>query len=331
MSPEQLRGEETDARSDAYSLGCVLYACLAGASPFHRDTPAATITAQLHDPPPSVSQTPGVPKQFDAVIKRALAKRPRDRYASAGALGTAALAAVQGRGSRSWRSAGRTRQPNEGSNVTLRPVPTPPADQQPTRVGEPTNATVVRDDVETRVGRTAVMPPPPDATQVAPRPRLENAKRSVRKRPYLLVATALVVAALVAGVIALAGGGRSQPSGPLTGSEITAAVDRFATDYSRHDVSALARLLSPDVTRVDPSSDQHGRAAVLHEYETQFKAKPVPIKYAVSHLSVITGWAGRAQADYTLTLTGGTTASGHVVFGVRRNGDRVQVELISTE
>lgn len=331
ISPEQLRGEATGPRSDVYSLGCLLYSCLVGSPPFHRDTPAATITAQLHDPPPSVSRGPGVPKQFDAVIRRALAKRPRDRYATAGALGTAALAAVQGRGSWTRRSRGRSQQTSEGPNMSLRPVPRPPADQQPTRVGEPTNATIVRDDAETRVGRTAVMPPAPDATQVAPRPRLDDARRSLRRRPYVLVAAGVVVAALVVGVIALTRAGGSSSPGPLTGPEITAAVNRFATDYSRHDVGALARLLSPDVTRVDPSSDQHGRAAVLREYQAQFKAKPVPIKYTVSDLTVITGWAGRAQADYKLTLSGGSTASGHVVFGVRRNGDRVQVELISTE
>ena len=77
MSPEQLRGEPVDARSDVYSLGCLLYACLAGSAPFHRDTAAATITAHLHEEPPSISDVPGVPKAFDAVISRALAKRPQ--------------------------------------------------------------------------------------------------------------------------------------------------------------------------------------------------------------------------------------------------------------
>src|SRR6185436_12612905 len=96
MSPEHLRAEPTDARSDVYALGCVLYTALAGRPPFRRQTVPATITAHLHEPPPRPSETPGVPLAFDAVVARALAKDPADRYASAGDLGRAALAAATG-------------------------------------------------------------------------------------------------------------------------------------------------------------------------------------------------------------------------------------------
>jgi hypothetical protein len=329
MSPEQLRGETTGPPSDIYSLGCLLYACLTGSAPFHRDSTAATITAHLHEEPPSVSDVQGVPKQFDDVIARALAKRPKDRYASAGQLGTAALAAVQGRAARPWRLTRRSRWPTDtGAGVELRPVPLRP-------LADATSATVVRDDAQTNLARTAVMPAAEGATRVAPRGASESELGSTRRRrPYAVVGVlgaALAGAALVVGVIELTSDSGSKPAGPLARREITAAVHRFATDYSNHNVRSLGRLLAPDVARIDPSSAQHGRAAVLKEYKAQFTTKPVPTKYVLSHLTVTPGWAGRAQAQYTLTFSGGDTAAGHVVFGLQRDGSSIQVALISTE
>ncbi|HEV2786714.1 MAG TPA: serine/threonine-protein kinase, partial [Solirubrobacteraceae bacterium] len=85
-APEQLQGGPVDARSDVYSLGCVLYAALTGAPPFARGTVPATLLAHLHDPPPRPSEA-GAPAPFDRVVARALAKDPADRYPSAGDLG----------------------------------------------------------------------------------------------------------------------------------------------------------------------------------------------------------------------------------------------------
>jgi serine/threonine-protein kinase len=89
-SPEQLSGGRTDARSDVYALGCVLYAALAGEPPFARETVPAAIHAQLYDP------TPKLGTAMDRVLARALAKDPADRYPSAGDLGRAALATARG-------------------------------------------------------------------------------------------------------------------------------------------------------------------------------------------------------------------------------------------
>ena len=96
MSPEHLRGEPCDARSDVYALGCVLFAALTGAPPFRRDTVPQTMSAHLHEPPPRPSDRAPVPAAFDRVVERALAKRPEDRYPSAGDLGRAVMAAAAG-------------------------------------------------------------------------------------------------------------------------------------------------------------------------------------------------------------------------------------------
>jgi hypothetical protein len=97
VAPEQIRGERIDARADVYALGCVLFHALTGQAPYLRETDEATLWSHLHDPPPPASMlTPGVPEAFDAVIDRALAKDPDERFPSAGDLGRAALAAASG-------------------------------------------------------------------------------------------------------------------------------------------------------------------------------------------------------------------------------------------
>jgi predicted Ser/Thr protein kinase len=95
-SPEQIEGRPVDGRSDVYSLGCVLFHCLAGRPPYVRDTELAVLHAQLHDPLPRLADArPGLPTVLDAVLAKATAKDPDDRYATAGEL-TAALGAAVG-------------------------------------------------------------------------------------------------------------------------------------------------------------------------------------------------------------------------------------------
>ena len=94
VAPEQIRGGAVDARADVYSLGAVLFHALTGEAPFAGRNHEAILWAHLTEPPPGLP--PGVPRAFDPVIARAMAKRPEDRYPSAGDLGRAAVAAAAG-------------------------------------------------------------------------------------------------------------------------------------------------------------------------------------------------------------------------------------------
>ena len=84
-APEQIRGQQVDARTDEYALACVAFALLAGMPPFHRDDAMAVMYAQMSAPPPQLtSLRRGLPPAVDDVMRRALAKAPEDRYASCG-------------------------------------------------------------------------------------------------------------------------------------------------------------------------------------------------------------------------------------------------------
>src|ERR671933_658888 len=91
MSPEQAAAErELDARTDIYSLGCVLYEMLSGEPPFTGPTAQAVIAKRLAGEAPSVRRVrPSVPEAVDRAIGRALALVPADRYATAAEFGQA--------------------------------------------------------------------------------------------------------------------------------------------------------------------------------------------------------------------------------------------------
>ena len=95
MAPEQYEDGQPDARADVYALGCVLFECLTGRMPFVRDSAPALMCAHLSETPPAVgSVVTGVPDRVDPVIRRAMAKRPEDRYPTAGELARELTAAT---------------------------------------------------------------------------------------------------------------------------------------------------------------------------------------------------------------------------------------------
>jgi streptogramin lyase/tRNA A-37 threonylcarbamoyl transferase component Bud32 len=89
-APEQFEGKPLDARTDVYSLGCVLFECLTGSAPFPKEQDVARMHAHLHEAPPKVtSLRPDVTPAVDVVAAKAMAKRPEHRYARAGDLAVA--------------------------------------------------------------------------------------------------------------------------------------------------------------------------------------------------------------------------------------------------
>jgi serine/threonine-protein kinase len=87
MSPEQLSGAELDPRSDLYAAGVVLFECVTGRVPFEADTPWTLIVKHLEEEPPNPRDLNGdVPEALGAVILKAMAKKPADRYATAAQL-----------------------------------------------------------------------------------------------------------------------------------------------------------------------------------------------------------------------------------------------------
>ncbi len=81
MSPEQTRGEEVDARSDIFSLGAVLYEMLTGKHAFPGEYEQSTLYAIMNEePPPVTSLRSGIPMELERIVKKALAKKPSERY-----------------------------------------------------------------------------------------------------------------------------------------------------------------------------------------------------------------------------------------------------------
>ncbi|MDJ0764423.1 MAG: protein kinase [Myxococcota bacterium] len=139
MSPEQIRGEKVDHRSDIYSLGVILYQVLTGQLPFTADTPMGVLSKHLVDTPPKfrdTDQTLVIPDAVEAVVMAALAKKPEDRPQTMAAFAQQLSNAAQGAPSESKAD----KQPIAATMVTATPGQSgstqagPPASLPPTQV-----------------------------------------------------------------------------------------------------------------------------------------------------------------------------------------------------
>jgi serine/threonine-protein kinase len=130
MSPEQASGErEIDGRTDIFALGCVLYELLAGEAPFHGPTPQATLMRRFTGPPRPLRPVIDVPEVVETAIVRALARDPKDRFATAAEFAealagrggpAAAAASPQSAGRRALEAAKRAQAAEGPAEVTAK-------------------------------------------------------------------------------------------------------------------------------------------------------------------------------------------------------------------
>lgn len=268
VAPEALRDDGVDGRADVYALGCVLHRMLTGRVPFDRESDAATITAHLHDDPPRASATTGVADAFDAVLARALAKDPAQRYPSAGTLAHDARAALDG----AAPSAPAPPAPARASDA-LRSVGTSRAD---------TAATATAAD------RTRVMPEREPPAPVPPGPPAAPARRPRKGRTAALAALALV-AGVGIGVAAdraldtTSSSSRTRPAVPRTPA--TVALVPYATPAYEAQVPKDWTRLIDDADRGDFAESRWrapapGRALLVIAYRRDSDASPERIAQA---------------------------------------------------
>jgi serine/threonine protein kinase/tetratricopeptide (TPR) repeat protein len=129
MSPEQARGESVDARSDLFSLGTIVYECVAGVNPFSAPTTFETLRrVQACEYPPIELLRPDAPAELGGIIKMAMGREPGQRYADAGRMYEALLAFLYAQNSRYGAHdlaefLSRFRDTREGGSVSGTPPP----------------------------------------------------------------------------------------------------------------------------------------------------------------------------------------------------------------
>ena len=315
MAPEQFEGGAVDARADVYALGCVLYTTLTGETPFPRGTVPATMLAHLGDPPPRPSTSPGVPEGFDRVIARALAKRPADRYPSAGDLARAAQGTAEGR------------PVTASERMVARGAAAPAAAANGRAHGNQNgNGNGFAD------APTVVLGAPP-RTERVPGVTLPLGDRPRRRGRRLVVAGGVALAA-AAGAAAVAVGtgdgidAAARPGAPVARGEVAALARAFAAAYAAENAAALQRILSRDAERVLPNSRQQGRAAVVAAYRGQFDGSETR-DFQLEDLRAAGGGTGRATARYRVRYRGESDVTGTIILGVRRERGTPRIALVA--
>ena len=212
-SPESIEGRAVDYRSDLYSLGCSLYRLLTGRAPFATaGSTTEVMLAHVNTPPPRVTEVmPNLPPAIDAVVARAMAKDPAQRYGSARELAEAAAAAF-----------GMTAPtgPTVSSPYTSGPAPT---------AGAPMST-----PVPAYASNSGPTPAPPTSHSAE-----KKAKPKSGKRKWVIGAALLAVLALVAGGGIWYWNGRTPALAPYPSQSFTHAFGKTKLESRPNAVAAM--------------------------------------------------------------------------------------------
>ena len=222
FSPEQAQGGQPDPRSDLYSLGIVLYEMVTGKTPFSGDSPMAIAYKQVHDQPQPINQiVPDVPRAFEAIVARLLAKDPAARYRNAlevrddlrrfrEGLPVQALARLYAKGD-------PTPTGTDAPTTVLEPTPLIPTGGATVPVPPPSPSTTTPSTMP--LPRTVVIANPDLAPGYTPGSTVVPTDDLHRRRRNIVIAAVstaavLLIAAIVA-VVALTGGGPAATTFPI--------------------------------------------------------------------------------------------------------------------
>ena len=195
-APERIEGGRGDAASDIYAFGCMLYETLTGTVPFDRPTELAKMHAHLNDPAPSARViAPAVPVLLDAVITRAMAKAPGERFANAGELATAMQRALEAARSGEIEFATRLARSETETDETVLPL------------------VEARAPVAAATGETA---------RLAPAPVAKRSRRLLATGAVAAIALAAVIVVLLAGGSGAAKHAGGRPAAPPGSASVLA-------------------------------------------------------------------------------------------------------------
>jgi serine/threonine-protein kinase len=279
MSPEQVRSQPVDGRSDQYALACSAYELLAGTPPFRRDDPAALMYAQLSEPPPPLTVTrPDLAPDVDGVLARALAKAPDERYVSCGEFADALRGAL---GLQSYRS---------GGEPVLAATPAAAVPHPPTEAAWPQTR------VDAQPGGTAVdtaasnPAPAPGAGRVNASGGPVRHPRRLRRR--IVAAAGAIAAAGVAAALLL---GPGHPAAPVATLPISA---RSALPPVSGDVYTAYGTTKQQSAEISGQVAAAANGEVVKLYAQQF-----PFTAAQAQVRSVTLRPAGGTATYTFTVT----------------------------